>query len=213
MDVLRGFSGAEKLAYSSNVWEFILNSETFSLEMFVGCPVEIFSHVGNVLSAAKEHMNKTICRHDFQDVLDESERILRRWDVDASSYPTPNPQWKLLAEAYRQAGLLRVLRFPNPMEVPCEDPRIQDAVITILDISAQIPAESPFYKRLLFPLFLAGADTSSPHQKHYVRLCIDAIKSSTGFQHQAMMGLLDKVWTERIEMTQGWNNVPWMEYV
>ena len=179
----------------------------------MGCPVEFFFRMGEVLSLAKEYMQGNIVRHDFHLILDESEKTLRQWDLDSTPYPTPTPQWKLLAEAYRQACILRILRFPDPMAVPCEDPSIQNAVSAILDVCAEIPKESSFFKRILFPLFLAGADTSSPYQKDYVRLCIDAIKSSTGFQHLAMTDLLGKVWAERIERTQGWNNVPWMEYV
>jgi hypothetical protein len=76
-----------------------------------------------------------------------------------------------------------------------------------------MPSDSVFYKRLLFPLFLAGADTCSPHQMHYASLCIDDIKRSTGFQHPAMTEVLAKVWEGRRTNPHGWSNVPWMEFV
>jgi hypothetical protein len=65
----------------------------------------------------------------------------------------------------------------------------------------------------LFPLFLAGADTSSPHQIHYAGWCIGEIKHATGFQHPAMTELLTKVWEERQTNPNSGSNVPWMEFV
>ncbi|KAE8312498.1 fungal-specific transcription factor domain-containing protein [Aspergillus transmontanensis] len=46
LDVLRAFSGAEKLAYSDNVRRCILEADHFNLETLVGCPVELFYEIG-----------------------------------------------------------------------------------------------------------------------------------------------------------------------
>lgn len=214
MDALRGFSGGEKLAYDNNVRECILSAHDCSLETLVGCPPEIFYEIGNVLSAGRDFRAGSLPEEDFEKVLDASDRVLLNWDLDQVKYPTNDPEWKLLAEAYRHASIICVLRFPNPKKaVPPDHPRIKESVSAILDVAATIPMDSPFYKRLLFPLFLAGADTTSPHQYHYVHLCIDEIKRSTGFQHQAMTGLLNKVWEERPKNPKGWRNVPWQEWV
>ncbi|KKY22017.1 putative galactoside o-acetyltransferase [Diplodia seriata] len=213
LDALRGFSGAEKIAYSDSVRRCILDAHDGSLETLVGCPSEIFFEIGKVLTAGKEHFNGTLAMEDFQPILDASEAYLRSWSPELASFPTPDPEWRLLADAYRHASILRVLRFPEPLKsCPPEEPVIKESVAAILDVAARIPMDSPFYKRLLFPLFLAGAETTSPHQYHYVQLCISEIKRSTGFQHQAMTDLLKKVWEVRPKNPEGWRNVSWTEW-
>ncbi|KAI9037556.1 putative short-chain dehydrogenase [Aspergillus affinis] len=73
LDVLRGFSGAEKMTYSDSVRQFILETEYFSFETLVGCPVELLYNIGGVLAAAKEFMNGSIGLDLFQATLDEAE--------------------------------------------------------------------------------------------------------------------------------------------
>lgn len=214
LDALRGFSGAEKLAYSDEVRRCVLDAGDWSLETLVGCPSDIFFEIGKVLNAGKEHYNGTRTTEDLRPILDASEAYLRSWSPDQVIFPTADAEWKLLADAYRHASILRILRFPEPLEsYPPEEPIIKESVAAILDVAAKIPMDSPFYKRLLFPLFLAGAETSSPHQYHYVQLCINEIKRSTGFQHQAMTDLLKKVWEVRLEKPAGWRNVSWTHWV
>ncbi|PLB46242.1 hypothetical protein P170DRAFT_263112 [Aspergillus steynii IBT 23096] len=212
LDVLRGFSGAEKMAYTDDVRRFILETEYFSLETLVGCPVDLFYNIGGVLEAAKQFMDGSITLGPFQTALDEADLFFREWNPEESSYPTQSSDWKALAEAYRHVCIIRVLRFPDTRAIPCEDPRIQASVVSILDASASISTKSPFFKRLLFPLFIAGCESSIPHQKRYVDLCIDEIKKTTGFQHLAMTNLLDQVWDARKQQIDASINIPWMEY-
>lgn len=167
-----------------------------------------------MLSAGRDFVAGTLPVSEFEEVLARADAFLLNWDADSATFPTHDPEWKLLAEAYRHACILRVRRFPEPLEsVPAEDDRIKGPVAAILDAAAKIPMDSPFYKRLLFPLFLAGAETSSPHQYHYVHLCINQIKESTGFQHQAMTQLLNTVWEERHMNSKRWRNISWTEWV
>ncbi|KAL3589741.1 hypothetical protein FPOAC2_11917 [Fusarium poae] len=212
LDMLRGFSGAEKLSYSEDVRECVRDHGSLSLHTLVGCPPVIFFKIGQVLEGGKLYLADDLTLQQFQKLLDSTETFLRGWDPGQAVYPTAHREWRQLAEAYRHACLLRIMRFPDTFAVPCDDPRIKASVTTILDICAAMPSDSVFYKRLLFPLFLAGADTCSPHQMHYASLCIDNIKRSTGFQHPAMTEVLTKVWEERRTNPHGWSNVPWMEY-
>lgn len=211
--MLRGFSGAEKLAYSDEVRKCVRDHGSLSLHTLVGCPPVIFHRIGQVLEAGKKHLNGSLSLDQFQLVLDDAEKFLRGWDPDQAVYPTKHPEWKHLAEAYRHACLLRVLRFPDSFALSCEDDRIKASVAAILDVCAAVPRDSVFYKRLLFPLFLAGADTSSSHQTHYTSWCVGEIKHSTGFQHPAMTEMLTKVWEGRQSNPNGWSNIPWMEFV
>ncbi|KAH6886424.1 fungal-specific transcription factor domain-containing protein [Thelonectria olida] len=212
LDMLRGFSGAEKLSYSEEVRKCVRDHGSLSLHTLVGCPPVIFYRIGQVLQAGKEYLDGSLSLDQFKALLDDAEKFFRGWDPNEAVYPTRHEEWKHLAEAYRHACLLRVLRFPDTFVIPCEDERIKASVAAILDVCAAVPRDSVFYKRLLFPLFLAGAETISPHQTHYASWCIGEIKHSTGFQHPAMTDMLTKVWEERKNNTLGWTNVPWMEF-
>ncbi|KAJ2986249.1 hypothetical protein NUW58_g5118 [Xylaria curta] len=197
LDVLRSFSSVEKLAYSEDVRKCVRDHGSLSLHTLVGCPPVIFHRIGRVFNAAKSYLGGDLPLDRFQVLLDEAEKFFRSWDPDQAVYPTGNQEWKQLAEAYRHACLLRIIRLPGHFTVPREDPRIRASVSAILDVCADIHRDSAFYKRLLFPLFLAGAETSSPHQLHYANSCIDEIKHLTGFPHPAMTKLLTKIWEER----------------
>ncbi|KAH7178291.1 fungal-specific transcription factor domain-containing protein [Fusarium sp. MPI-SDFR-AT-0072] len=212
LDMLRGFSGAEKLSYSTEVRECVRDHGSLSLHTLVGCPPVIFFKIGQVLEAGKAYLAGELPVEQFEHLLDGAEKFFRGWDPDQGVYPTNHQEWRHLAEAYRHACLLRVMRFPDAFAISCDDPRIKASVSAVLDVCATIPRDSVFYKRLLFPLFLAGADTCSPHQIHYASWCINEIKHSTGFQHPAMTELLTKVWDERRTNPRGWSNVPWMEF-
>ncbi|KAL5602195.1 hypothetical protein FOBRF1_009728 [Fusarium oxysporum] len=212
LDMLRGFSGAEKLSYSTEVRECVRDHGSLSLHTLVGCPPVIFFKIGQVLEAGKAYLAGDLPVEQFEQLLDGAEKFFRGWDPDQAVYPTSHQEWRHLAEAYRHACLLRVMRFPDAFAISCDDPQIKASVSAVLDVCATIPRDSVFYKRLLFPLFLAGADTCSPHQIHYASWCINEIKHSTGFQHPAMTDLLTKVWDERRTNPRGWSNVPWMEF-
>ncbi|KAJ4057386.1 hypothetical protein NW761_003007 [Fusarium oxysporum] len=212
LDMLRGFSGAEKLSYSTEVRECVRDHGSLSLHTLVGCPPVIFFKIGQVLEAGKAYLAGDLPVEQFEQLLDGAEKFFRGWDPDQAVYPTNHQEWRHLAEAYRHACLLRVMRFPDAFAISCDDPQIKASVSAVLDVCATIPRDSVFYKRLLFPLFLAGADTCSPHQIHYASWCINEIKHSTGFQHPAMTDLLTKVWDERRTNPRGWSNVPWMEF-
>ncbi|KAE8140227.1 fungal-specific transcription factor domain-containing protein [Aspergillus pseudotamarii] len=212
LDVLRAFSGAEKLAYSDNVRRCILEAEHFNLETLVGCPVELFYEIGCILTAGKQYMDGELSHDDFQNLLDDAEQFFRAWDPESAAFPSEDLEWIQLAEAYRHVCIIRVLRFPDTWAIPCEDHRIQSSVCAILDASAEISADSSWFKRLLFPLFIASAETSIPHQKRYIEFCMREIKKSTGFPHPAMNELLSRVWGERQQQANKSGNVPWMEF-
>lgn len=178
----------------------------------MGCPAEIFLIMGDIIAAGKLYWHGELPIDKFQTMLDQSERSLRAWTWHPGPYSSNSPEWALLAEVHRHTAILRVLRWPDPFEVPCTDPRVKESVDTILDACSNVPWDSPLFKRLLFPLFIAGADTASSHQKHYVTLCIDSIRKSTGFPHPSLSELLDKTWNDR-SASDGLGNVPWMEYV
>ncbi|KAK2685711.1 hypothetical protein QWA68_015447 [Fusarium oxysporum] len=212
LDMLRGFSGAEKLSYSQDVRRCVRDHGSLSLHTLVGCPPNLFYEISRVLAAGKANLMGDLPLEQFKQVLDEAERFFRSWDPEQVIYPTGHEEWKHVAEAYRHACLLRVMRFPDPFAISCDDPRIKVSVSAILDVGASVPRDSVFYKRLLFPMFLAGADTLSPHQMHYANWCISGIKHATGFQHPALTKVLARVWDERQTSPRSLTSVSWMEF-
>ncbi|KAE8152346.1 fungal-specific transcription factor domain-containing protein [Aspergillus avenaceus] len=212
LDVLRGFSGAEKLSYHQTVREQVFRAEYFNLETLVGCPVDFFYSIGTVLETAKNHMNGIVSLDDFQTVLSNAKRFFQSWNADDSVYPSNDPMWKVLAEAYRHVCIIRILRFPDTCAIPCSAVEIQTSVAAILDVAAEIPTDSPWFKRLVFPPFMAGTETAVPHQRGYVDLCMNEIKRTTGFQHLAIRDILTKVWDARRGQLNMAVNVPWMEF-
>lgn len=115
---------------------------------------------------------------DFEVVLGDAELYFRTWTPGNDSQPGDDANWRALGEAYRHACILRVLRFPDTYSLPCESEKVQASVAAMLSSIAS--TSFPLFKRFLFPLFMAGAETTIPHQKRYVDLCIGDIKRSTG---------------------------------
>ncbi|CAH0024630.1 unnamed protein product [Clonostachys rhizophaga] len=212
LDMLRGFSGAEKLSYSQDIRRCVRDHGSLSLHTLVGCPASLFYAIGQVLAAGKASLAGELSFEKFKQVLDDAERFFRSWDPEQVIYPTGHAEWKHLAEAYRHACLLRIMRFPDPYLLSCNDPRIKESVAAILDVCSLVPRDSVFFKRLLFPIFLAGANTSSPHQIHYAKWCISGIKTATGFQHPALTKVLASVWNERKANPFSLIDVCWMDF-
>lgn len=207
-------SGAEKLAFSDNLRSVVRDDVSMEFEMATGCPAELFYEIGRVLMCAKAHLASDITDYDLEEALHSLTITIDSMNLQEASYPSQDPEWVHLAEAFRQVFLLRILRFPDSFKVSCEDPQVRYAVETILNSCAQIRRSSPFYKRLLFPLFISSAETSVPHQQDYASLCVHSIVKSTGFQHISMHQILAQVHQERLQSSLAWGpNVPWMEFV
>ncbi|KAJ4296219.1 hypothetical protein N0V90_006264 [Kalmusia sp. IMI 367209] len=211
-DLLRGFSGAEKLAFPPNIHKFVAESADSTLNSLVGCPVEVFIAISDTLAAGKEYRAQKLEEENFKLSLKDTLLGLQTWNPLTGLYPNADPEWTYLADAYRHMAILRVLRFPDPFSIPCNDHQIRASVEAILDASTRVSRRSPYFKRLLFPLFVAGADTASPHQQQYVVMCVEHIKEMTGVIYHSVTELLEKTWQDRVA-SDGLHNVPWQEYV
>ncbi|KAJ4345565.1 uncharacterized protein N0V89_011698 [Didymosphaeria variabile] len=210
-DLLRGFSGAEKLAFPPNVREYVATSAVATLTSLVGCPVEVFTAISNTLEGGKKFLAQELGEEEFRLSLNETLLRLQAWDPSTGLYPNADPEWVSLADAYKHMAMIRILRFPDPFSIPCSDYRIRNSVTAILDASTLVPRHSPYFKRLLFPLFLAAAETDSPHQQQYVVMCVEHIKRMTGITYHSITELLEKTWQGR-RLSDGSRNVPWQEH-
>ncbi|PYH76757.1 hypothetical protein BO82DRAFT_436354 [Aspergillus uvarum CBS 121591] len=159
-ELLRGFSGAEKLAFGEGTHQRTREFNHISLPKTIGCPIELFYGISGVINSGKLYLAGTLSLSDFEHILVAAERFFRTWDTDDEKRAALGDERKALAEA-----------------IPT--------------------ASSPWFKRLLCPLFITGAETSVPHQQRFVEMCIGEIKRRTGFQHVAMIEIRGKVWEER----------------
>jgi len=210
-DLLRGYSGAEKLAFPSATRKFVEKEGNTILHTLVGCPSDIFSILGKALHSGKKLRLHTIDASTCQEHITPLLSQLQAYDPANTTYPDNDPSWQVLALAYKHTAILRLLRLPDSYAISCTDPRIRASVNAILDASAQVSRKSPYFKRFLFPLFVAGGETDSQHQQQYVCLCIEHIRKATGFGYKSLDGLLQKTWEKRAE--GGKVNVPWFDFV
>jgi hypothetical protein len=211
-DLLRGLSGAEKLAFPPSVRNHVSESNTFELEAFTGCPKSIFELLGRVLTNGKSWLASESTTESFKAALDRAEATLRRWDPSHEIYPSVDPAWPLLADAYRHMALLRIVRFPDGFRLLDDKRIVMPSVRQILDSSAQLTWSSAFYKRMLVPLFFAGAESTTQYEIHYIQVSLEQMTPKTGFKQPALLQLLQRVWQERAT-SDGSRNVPWTEYV
>ncbi|RAK81603.1 fungal specific transcription factor domain-containing protein [Aspergillus fijiensis CBS 313.89] len=174
LDLLRGFSGAEELAeelaYDDGTHQHVRDFDHISLSETFGCPGELFYRISGVINSGQQYLAGTLSVSEFEHILEAAAQFFRTWDADSEKRAALGSEQKALAEAYRHTCIIRVLRFPDTWRIPCEDPMIAASVVGILDAAASIPTASPCFKRPLFPLFIAGAETSVPHQQRFRRV-------------------------------------------
>ncbi|CAI6327303.1 unnamed protein product [Periconia digitata] len=211
-DVSRGFSGAEKLAFPSSIRKFVAAEGGHILNSLFGCPVQIFIALDEILTAGKAFLAKELGEDGYRAVLDPVIAHLQTWSPKLSRFPNDDFEWGLLGESFRHTAILRALRAPDATKIPCSDPRIKASVNAILDVSASMPRSSSYMKRLLFPLFVAGAETDSPHQQQYALMCLENIREMTGMSYRrSVFTILNDTWEDR-RNSDGTGNIPWFNH-
>lgn len=113
MDFMRGISGAEKLAFAQEDRQKIVGAIGYEFEMMCGCPTELCTAHGEVISKGKMHLSGELSTVEFRTPLAKSERLLRDWQPQHEIYPTNDPHWWLLADDFRHASMLRVFQTPS----------------------------------------------------------------------------------------------------
>ncbi|KAJ5092076.1 fungal-specific transcription factor domain-containing protein [Penicillium alfredii] len=210
LDIIRAFSGPEKLCFTGELRERLLSLGNLRFEAVNGCPRELVLIIGKLLEQAKAHASGKLGVRQYVDMLQHSIHRLYLWDSSRCIYPDDNPLWISVAEAFRHACILRALRLLDVTE-PAHEPRIQESVTAILDSVANVPGESPLIELMILPLFMAGADCLSPHSRHYILLRFSEIKARSEMSNTAPRTLLEKVWQEREKRPKrDQSNVPWM---
>ncbi|PLB47495.1 hypothetical protein P170DRAFT_193531 [Aspergillus steynii IBT 23096] len=213
LDIIRAFAGAERLCFSQDIREMVAFASDRKFELVNGCPRDIFLIIGGVLEKAKEYTLGWLTWDEFQIALLLAKHKLYSWDQKSFAVPTADPRWPTVAEVFRFACILRILRLLDPYQ-PASAPEIQDCVTKILDATAKVPADCSIIELLIMPLFMAGADTLVPHSQYYVMSRLNEIERRSEFRNPVPMDLLRKVWDARaIQSPDDERNISWMEFV
>ena len=88
VDLMRGISGAEKLAFTQEGRRKLAGAIGYESEMMCGCPKELFIALGEVISKGKIHLSGELSTVEFRTSLAKSERLLRDWQPKCEIYPT-----------------------------------------------------------------------------------------------------------------------------
>ncbi|KAI9929313.1 hypothetical protein ASPWEDRAFT_173034 [Aspergillus wentii DTO 134E9] len=210
LDIIRGFAGPERLCFSPELRETIVSLTDMKFERVNGCPKEIFLIIGRALDHAKAHAAGEIETEQYKQVLYTARRDLLSWNQNSCIYPDEDPRWRSVADAFRHACILRISRLLDVSQ-PAEALEIQNSVTAILDAVANIEKDHPLIHLVILPLFMAGADSLSPHSRHYTILRIDEVKVASEFCNPVPKDLLKNVWDARASQSKGdHSNIPWM---
>lgn len=182
-------------------------------ELVNGCPRDVFLIIGGALEKAKEYTLGWLTWDEFQIALLLAKHKLHSWDQKSFTPPTDNPLWPTVAETFQYACILRILRLLDPSQ-PASAPEIQSCVAKILDNTATVPGDCSILELLVMPLFMAGADSLSPHSQYYVMSRLNEVERRSEFRNPVPMYLLRKVWDARAtQFPNNGRNISWMEFV
>ncbi|KAL4898089.1 fungal-specific transcription factor domain-containing protein [Aspergillus ambiguus] len=212
LDIIRAAAGSERLCFSQDIREMVAGVSDQSFEMVNGCPREVFLIIGSVLEKSKEHSLGWLSWDEYQISLILAKHKLYSWNRKERAYPSSDPRWESVAEAFQYACILQILRLLDPLR-PAKTTEIQDCVAKILDTTAQIPKESPLLELLIFPLFIGGADTLAPHSQYYVLTRINEVMRRSEVRNPIPTDLLQKVWNARAaQAPDDDENISWTRF-
>lgn len=210
-DLMRGVCGVENLAFSQDDRRKVIDASGPEFELMTGCHKSLFLIMGDVISHDIMHSKGEIPRSTLERILGRTERELLAWNENTALYPSTDLDWRIISDMHRHAFLLRVLSSRHRSHRSAELPIIQESVTKVLDAASEIPSSNSKSKTLLLPLFFAGMDAVSGHQKHYVTMRTREIMSQTSFSTLALT-ILDNVWATRAAQPKGdHSHIPWID--
>ncbi|KAL6230125.1 hypothetical protein BDW75DRAFT_245118 [Aspergillus navahoensis] len=210
LDIIRAFAGTRRLCFTREVREMVASAGGHRFELVNGCSREIFLIIGRALEKAKEYKNGWTTDEDFRSTLLHANQELYSWDPKRKTYPSSDPRWVNVGIAFQFACILHVHRLLDPLQ-PANSPEIQEAVMKILDATADVPADCTLIELLILPLFMAGADSVSRHSQYYVLARLREIERRSEIRNPVPADLLKKVWAAR-SAQDGHENIPWQDF-
>ncbi|PYH92760.1 C6 zinc finger domain protein [Aspergillus ellipticus CBS 707.79] len=212
LDIIRAFAGSERMCFSQDIRELVACASDMKLELVNGCPREVFLIIGGALEKAKEYTLGWLSSDKYQTALLLARHKLYSWDPQGREYPSLDPMWLAIAEAFQFACILRILRLLDPLKSP-RATDIQECVTRILDATALVSSRCSLLELLVLPLFMAGADSLSRHSQYYVLTRLREIERRSEFRNPVPVELLRKVWDARAEQTPDDDtNISWTTF-
>lgn len=201
------------MCFSQDIRELVACASDRKFELVNGCPREVFLAIGAALEKAKEHTLGWLTWDEYQIALLLAKHKLYAWDPKGREYPSHDPRWLSIAEAFQFACILRILRLLDPLK-PASSSDIQDCVRRILDATATITPDCSLLEILVFPLFMAGSDCLSRHSQYYVLTRLRDVERRSDFRNPVPVDLLRKVWDARAAQTEDdHTNISWTAFV
>ncbi|KAL3432090.1 fungal-specific transcription factor domain-containing protein [Aspergillus tetrazonus] len=210
LDIIRAFAGTRRLCFTQEIREMVASAGGHRFELVNGCPREIFLIIGRALEKAKQYKNGWTTDEDFRSTLLGANQELYSWDPRSKTYPSSDARWVNVGIAFQFACILHVHRLLDPLR-PANSPEIQEAVLKILDATADVPADCTLIELLIFPLFMAGADSLSRHSQYYVLARLREIERRSEIRNPVPADLLGKVWAAR-SAKEGHENISWRDF-
>ncbi|KAL5051333.1 hypothetical protein BDW71DRAFT_51871 [Aspergillus fruticulosus] len=210
LDIIRAFAGTRRLCFTQEIREMVASAGGHKFELVNGCPREIFLIIGRALDKAKEYKNGWTTDENFRSTLLRANQELYSWNPKSKTYPSSDPRWVNVGVAFQFACILHVHRLLDPLQ-PANSPEIQEAVMKILDATADVPADCTLIELLILPLFMAGADSLSRHSQYYVLARFREIERRSEIRNPVPADLLKKVWAAR-SAQDGHENISWQAF-
>ncbi|GKZ64072.1 hypothetical protein AnigIFM63309_010897 [Aspergillus niger] len=212
LDIIRASAGPERMCFSQDIRELVACASDRKFELVNGCPREVFLAIGAALEKAKEHTLGWLTWDEYQIALLLAKHKLYAWDPKGREYPSHDPRWLSIAEAFQFACILRILRLLDPLK-PASSSDIQDCVRRILDATAMITPDCSLLEILVFPLFMAGSDCLSRHSQYYVLTRLRDVERRSEFRNPVPVDLLRKVWDARAAQAEDdHTNISWTAF-
>lgn len=201
------------MCFSQDIRELVACASDRKFELVNGCPREVFLVIGVALEKAKEHTLGWLTWDEYQIALLLAKHKLYAWDPKGREYPSHDPLWLFIAEAFQFACILRILRLLDPLK-PASSSDIQECVRKILDATAIITPECSLLEILVFPLFMAGSDCISRHSQYYVLTRLREVERRSEFRNPVPADILRKVWDARAAQAEDdYTNISWTAFV
>ncbi|KAE8372406.1 C6 zinc finger domain protein [Aspergillus bertholletiae] len=212
LDIIRAFAGPERLCFSQDIRELVACASENTFEMVNGCPREVFLIIGGILEKSKEHTLGWLTWDEYQIAMLVAKHKLYSWDSKEKIYPSTDSRWLAVAEAFRYACILHILRLLDESR-SAKSPEIQDCVARILDATSTISSDCPLIELLILPLFMAGADCLAPHSRYYILSRFKEIEGRSEIRNPVPRDLLEKVWAARAaQLPDEEKNISWTSF-
>lgn len=213
LDTVRSLSDPERLCFSPELRQTIMNLTNVKFELVNGCPRDLFLMMGNALEYSKLYSAGKIDYLRYKKLVEETRFRIISWQLADGFYPDLDSRWTFVAEAYRHTCIIHTTRLLDEY-MPVETPTIQSSVTAILDAVSEIPTDCYLLELLVLPLFIAGTECLSSHARHYVLLRLENIRAMAGVGNNLTNALLKCVWDARGNQAKNdHRNIPWMLFV